>query len=119
MRTKRRSLQPRPAPLAKVSIDKKREPVFENVSDINETVGDFSEFEVYLTLWMIFRKTSAHDQVVPTFSGFGVQERSFNINATDLEKTHLTYLPPINASITNFDTIYKLFKTLQTMPTIA
>ena len=116
-RTKRRSLQSRPEPLPKVKIDKKREPVFEDFSDVVKQPEEVSRFEAILLLWTILRKLSFSDQIIPSYSGYMVQEQSISINAADLKKNNLTYLPPINSPITHYDTTYELFKTLQTRAT--
>ena len=110
---KTRSLHSRPEPLSKVKIDKKREPVFEDFSDVVKQPEEVSKFEAILLLWTILRK-----QIIPPFSGYTVQEQSISINASDLKKNNLTYLPPINSPIAHYDTIYELFKTLQTTATI-
>ena len=67
------------------------------------------------SLWSILRNINSNDQVVPSFSGFGVHDRLKNGVKEEFKKTKLTYLPPINASITGFGTIYKLFEMLLLM----
>ena len=64
------------------------------------------------SLWSILRNVNSNDQVAPPFSGFGVKDRLKNGVKEECEKTKLTYLPPIDASITDFGTIYKLFEML-------
>ena len=64
------------------------------------------------SLWSISRDVNSNDQVVPAFSGFGVQDRMKEKTAVEYMKTKLTYLPPIDVSITDFSTIYKLFEIL-------
>ena len=62
-------------------------------------------------LWIFLRIVSSNDPFLPTFSGWCVQEESKKNNI--VEKTVLTYLPPINASVTNFSTMDKVFQTIQ------
>ena len=50
--------------------------------------------------------------MVPSFSGFRVHDRLKNGVKEECKKSKLTYLPPIDASITDFGTIYKLFEML-------
>ena len=50
--------------------------------------------------------------MVPHFSEFGVYDRLKNRVKEECEKTKLTYLPPTDASITDFGNIYKLFEML-------
>ena len=64
------------------------------------------------SLWSILQDVNSNDQVVPPFSGFGVHNRLKNEVKEECEKIKLTYLPPIDASITDFGTIWKLFEML-------
>ena len=64
------------------------------------------------SLWSVLRDVNSNDQVVPAFIGFGVQDRMKEKTAVEHMKTKLTYLPPTDASITDFSTIYKLFEIL-------
>ena len=50
--------------------------------------------------------------MVPHFSEFGVYDRLKNRVKEECKKTKLTYLPPTDASITDFGNIYKLFEML-------
>ena len=108
-RTKRRSLQTVPADMPEVRIDKKKEPVTvsDEVSDKNSCDFLQATFAEFYRKWMLSRIVSSTDQIVPNFSGFFVKSAG---KADDLQKTKLTYLPPINASITAHSTIYKVFE---------
>ena len=64
------------------------------------------------SFWSILDDVDSNDQVVPAFSGFGVQDRMKEKTEVEYMKTKLTYLPPIDASITDFSTMYKLFEIL-------
>ena len=64
------------------------------------------------SLWSILQNVNSNDQLVPPFSGFGVHNRLKNGVKEECEKAKLTYLPPIDASITDFGTICKLFEML-------
>eukprot|EP00112_Aurelia_sp_Birch-Aquarium-sp1_P005854 Seg1662.1 transcript_id=Seg1662.1/GoldUCD/mRNA.D3Y31 product="hypothetical protein" protein_id=Seg1662.1/GoldUCD/D3Y31 len=100
-RTKRRSLQTVPADIPDVRIDKKKEPV-----TVSDEVPDFisgdslqATFAEFHRKWMLSSIVSSTDQIVPNFSGFFVKSVG---EADDVRMTKLTYLPPINASITAY-----------------
>ena len=57
------------------------------------------------SLWSILCNVNSNDQVVPPISGFKVHDRLKNRVKEEHKKTKLIYLPPINASITDFSTI--------------
>ena len=78
--------------------------------DDSESITTYNEFKKLLLIWNLLRLTASKDKIYAIFSGWGVSNRDFQ----KLKKTLLTYLPPINSSITFFDTIYKLFEMLQT-----
>ena len=62
-------------------------------------------------LWIFLRIVSSNDPILPIFSGWCAQEESKKNKI--VEKTVLTYLPPINASVTNFSTMDKVFQSIQ------
>ena len=96
--------------MPKITINKKKEPAIKVLKNAGKDRRKESrEFQNMYVLWALLRLVSANDQVIPIFSGWGVQKRC-NIG---LVKTVLTYLPPLNAPITEFSTIYKLFEILQ------
>ena len=66
---------------------------------------ELSSFNTMCSLWSILRNVNSNDQVVPPFSGFEVHDRLKNGVKEECEKKKLTYLPPIDASITDFGTI--------------
>ena len=111
--SKRRSLQAAPQRIPDVRIDKK-EPVLVSRYADNQTVQQ-SQCEVekcnnlYET-WTTSPLLASEDQVEPNFAGFCVKSAE---EGTILEETKLTYLPPINAPITDFSTICKIFEVIQ------
>ena len=62
-------------------------------------------------LWIFLKIVSSNDPFLPIFSGWCAKEESKK-NKID-EKTVLTYLPPINASVTNFSTMDIVFQSIQ------
>ena len=89
-------------------IKKKMEPKFNSFQMPDSYQEELSSFNAMYSLWSILRNVS--DQMVPTFSGFQVHDRLKSGVKEECEKTKLTYLPPTDASITDFGTIYKLFE---------
>ena len=73
---------------------------------------ELSSCNAMYSLWSILHNVNSNDQVVPPFSGLGVHDRLKNGVKEECEKTKFTYLPPIDASITDFGTIFKLFEML-------
>ena len=74
--------------------------------------GELPSFNTMYSLWSILCNVNSNDHVVQPFSGFGVHDRLKNGVQEERKKTKLTYFPPTNVSITDFDTIYKLFEML-------
>ena len=66
---------------------------------------ELSSFNAMCSLRSILRNVNSNDQVVPPFSGFEVHDRLKNEVKEECEKKKLIYLPPIDASITDFGTI--------------
>ena len=93
-------------------IKEKMEPKFDSFQMPDSYQEELSPFNAMHSLWSIPRNVNSNDQVAPSFSGFGVNDRLKNGVKEECEKTKLTYLPPIDASITDFGTIYKLFEML-------
>ena len=56
-------------------------------------------------MWLLLRKQNASDQVIPNYYGWALKNR-VRVNKK-LEKTVEVYLPPINATITQFESIKK------------
>ena len=62
---------------------------------------------------MLGRILSSKDQFSPTFSGWCVAIQTGQLADIEIEKTSLTYPPPVNHPITDFATIYKVFEIIQ------
>ena len=89
----------------KICIDKNKEPekfAGPNYHVLREDASD--NFDLRYLLWNILRHVSSDDQRVPSFSGWQVLVREIANVAT--EKTVMTYLPPINAPVNEFSTIF-------------
>ena len=97
-----------------VIVDSKREPPL-TLFNVKSTVTEIFQESPYLAnylLWIILRKLNATDQTVSTYSGWRIHVKKLN-SSTGLKKTVLTYLPPINAKVTEFATIYQYLRYLQ------
>ena len=112
IRTRKRSLVASPLTLKTVPIKKKMEPKFNTFQMPDSYDEELSSFNAMYSLWSILCNVNSNDQVVPPFSGFGVQDRLKHPVKEECEMTKLKYLPPIDAPITSFSTIYKLFEML-------
>ena len=112
-RSKRRSLQAAPERIPDVRIDKKKDPVLVSSNTDNQTVQqsqcEVEKFNNLYETWTTPRLFASKDQVEPNFAGFCVKSAE---EGTILEETKLTYLPPINAPITDFSTICKIFEVI-------
>ena len=60
--------------------------------------------EAEYLVWAIFRKINAPDQVFPSYSAWKTQVRT-SCSVEPVQKTAVTYLPPIPAKVTDFSTI--------------
>ena len=113
-RSKRRSLEILETEPPEVIVDSKREPLLTMFS-VESTVTEIFQESPYLAnylLWIIMRKLNSTDQTVSTYSGWRTHAKKIN-SSSSLKKTVLTYLPPINAKVTEFATIYRYLKYLQ------
>ena len=114
-RTKRRSFVPSfDSTLPAINVDKKKEPVISSAqvpAPISRAIQEDTEcFQIWYFIWLLSRTLSAKDQVVSVFSGWTINVQK---NFDEIEKTILTYLPPINSPITEFSTIYEIFEIVQ------
>ena len=68
-------------------------------------------FDLRHLLWNIQRHISSDNQKVPSFSGWQVLVREIANVAT--EKTVMTHLPPVNAPVNEFSTIFGFLTYMQ------
>ena len=67
------------------------------------------------TIWMMLRRINSFDQVVPTYSGWKLNNRIKASTDKKPTKTVETYLPPTHAKVTDFKTIYNYIRYLQNL----
>ena len=60
-------------------------------------------------LWIVIRKLNTLDQIVSTFAGWNTHVMKIKLTSP-FKKSVMTYLPPINSKVTEFDTIYHYFE---------
>jgi hypothetical protein len=111
-RTKKRTIETCDGNLFTPSVDAKKEPSLRiNVSNTNEF--DDTEFISNHFTWLMLRKMNSFDQVVPTYSGWQVNNRIKSNRLQSVKKTVEIYLPPIESKVTDYTTIFKYMRYLQ------
>ena len=63
-------------------------------------------------IWLVLRFMTSDQASFPTFSGWQLSIRNAVVNVPP-QKSFVTYLPPINASVTSFTTIFRYLKYMQ------
>ena len=63
-------------------------------------------------MWIIFRKLNGADQIVLSFAAWKTQVRTPN-SLDPVQKTIVTYLPPIPSKVTDFNTIKEYLMYMQ------
>ena len=111
-KNKRRSLERIAQDPIEIIADPKREPP--SISNTLTVDGglEISRYVSNYMLWIVIRKRSTLDQIVSTFAGWNTHVTKIKLTSP-LKKTVMTYLPPINSKVTEFDTIYRYFEYLQ------
>ena len=111
-RKKSRTLRTPPTLSSEISVDPKKEPPSFSSQGVTRRQFCTASFTADYLLWIIIRKLNERDQIVSSYSGWLTIMRKHCLQ-TDLRKTALTYLPPINAKVTDFGTIYQYLVYLQ------
>ena len=108
-RTKRRSLERIAQDPIEIIADPKREPP--SISNTLTVDGglEICRYVSNYMLWIVIRKLNTLDQIVSTFAGWNTHVKKTKLTSP-LKKTVMTYLPPINSKVTEFDTIYRYFE---------
>ena len=85
----------------------------ENIVDNQLNFTSIEEYLDILFQWLIKRMCNSNDQELPTFQAWVAESR--NRSSTDkVVKTSMAYLPPINAKVTEYSTIYQYLTYMQT-----
>ena len=92
-------------------IERKKNPpstLYQHTTTYNDASFNRQHF-----LWIFLRKNNSFQQTVPIFKGWMLKMRSAHKPTSIIEKTIETYLPPINAKVTEFGTIQRYMIYLQ------
>jgi len=96
-----------------IPVDKKKNPPDTFTSPPASNSNSETSFKIAYLTWLYLRKSNSFLQRVPVFKGWKLQTRS--INGPDIIKSSETYLPPINAKVTDYQTIQRYMRYLQTL----
>ena len=111
-RRKTRRLSMPQTPSSNVMVDPKKEPPSLRSQVVSQRRSSTAELSANYLLWIIIRKLNEADQVVSSYAGWRTIIRKHSMQASP-RKTVMTYLPPINGKVTNFDTISQYLCYLQ------
>ena len=98
-------------PIEIIADPKRQSPSISNTLTVDEG-PEISRYVSNYMLWIVIRKLNTLDQIVSTFAGWNTHVKKTKLTSP-LKKTVMTYLPPINLKVTEFDTIYRYFEYLQ------
>ena len=96
----------------KLYIDAKKEPQIFEFQEGNRSCNEV--FNVQYFLWRTLHYLTANKQNYPTLSGRLVILRKLEA-ISDLKKTVVTYLAPINASVNAFSTVFQFLTYIQSL----
>ena len=96
--------------ITSISITKKKGPP-STFNSPKQSVSTEDRFNRWFLLWLYLRKAYSYDQLVPIFKGFKLQSRK--MSSPEVVKAIETYLPPIDAKVTDYQTIQKYLQSLQ------
>ena len=94
------------------TINPKKEPPLTNFRNQETNNYNNHNFQEKYLIWLLFRLLNDKDQTIPTTNGWQLNLRKQNFKG-DIKKTIVTYLPPIAAKVTEFETIYQHLSYLQ------
>ena len=96
-----------------IHINPRKEP--SPLSHFSKTQEDLPRlsFQLLYLAWMVLRNVNSGDQVIPSFFAWKMKLRNVGLPQESIKKTVTTYLPPINAKVTDFSTIYSYLLYMQ------
>ena len=113
-RSRRRTVELAQGEQENIFVDPKKEPTAIGSYAIHANHFNKSLFFSNRFIWVVIRKLNASDQTISSYSGWCTQVRRYRLSEA-LQKTVLTYLPPIEAKVTEFSTIYRYLLYLQNL----
>lgn len=114
IRRRNRSLFYEDINIGNTPVIKKQNPAGKFVDNNNSLQVDESSFNRLHLIWLYLRKYNSFNQNVPMFKGWKLLVRSGKLK-TPYYKTVETYLPPINAKVTDYVTIQRYMQYLQSL----
>lgn len=114
-RTGRRSLTPNDPENYSIIADPKKEPNCLNTfrTSDNDDIFNTSPPLMSYFLWLVLRMLNSRDQTVPSFFAWKSKVRNTGISRGTIKETVVTYLPPIDAKVTQFSTINQYLSYMQ------
>lgn len=94
------------------SVYKKQEPPSAFVERL-EMTPSAADFNCAHLIWIYLRKIYSVNQLIPIFKGFKLEHRK--TKETQIYKTSETYLTPLNSKVTEYQTIQRYIKYLQSL----
>ena len=112
-RTKKRHVEDKREGSVDIHINPRKEP--SPLSQISKTQEDLPRlsFQLLYLAWMVLRNVNSGDQVIPSLFAWKMKLRSVGLPQESIKKTVTTYLPPVNAKVTDFSTIYSYLLYMQ------
>ena len=92
-------------PAKRPKIDPKKSPHMFNVTPNNSSATNVTSKHNLLSIWKTIRMFYENDQRFPRFAGLVIKL----LQKEHQRRTVLTYLPPIEAPITDYGTLFELF----------
>ncbi len=111
-RTRKRSLHLHTEEPSDIQVNPKKEPPIFNTFITNESLMKGNPSENLFLTWMILRKLNFKDQTISSYFAWKMKLRSIAVTGT-IKKTLMTYLPPINSKVTDFNTINQYLMYMQ------
>ena len=101
--------------LPSVMVDKKKEPTIVStaVSETAKMKEEVDYFDRFYAIWALLRPIQSSDQSIPAFSGWSVRMQQKAMDDIAVQKTQMTYLPPVNSPFTKFATMSRVFEIIQ------
>ena len=76
-----------------------------------ESETNLTVFRSLYVIWLLLRHKTQLEMLLPNFAAWRLSARKFK--KSSVQKTVVTYLPPINASVNEFSTIYRYLTAMQ------
>ena len=112
-KSRRRSVLDSDAKNYDIVVDAKKERSKLGLFLTNADTASVSSFSVVYLVWMVIRMLNSNDQLNPPFFALKTILRHIGIPSGAVQKTVMTYLPPIDEKFTEFSTINRYLSYVQ------